>query len=81
MSQKGCCALTGRQFENIELRCTKDTPFAPSIDRIDSSLGYTMENVRIVCLIVNYSLGNFGDKFLKIICEEYIKHNHENTNI
>ncbi len=47
-------------------------PFGPSIDRIDCSKGYTKDNVRLVCVIVNLSLNNFGDECFDKMCEAYI---------
>ncbi len=35
-------------------------PFAPSLDRIDSSKGYEEGNVRIVCLMVNLAMNTWG---------------------
>ena len=35
-------------------------PFAPSVDRISSSAGYTVENCRLVCWAVNSFLGVWG---------------------
>lgn len=39
-------------------------PLAPSIDRIDSSLGYTRQNCRIVCAAVNYAMNVWGEDVL-----------------
>lgn len=74
--QNGCCALTGISFEIPQDRtCGKGTPFAPSIDRIDCSIGYIESNVRLVCLIVNYALNEFGETNFKTMCEHYsLKH-------
>lgn len=63
MESKGRCALTGIRF-----RITREKgrqPFAPSIDRIDSTKGYTAKNCRLVCVIVNYALNEFGDDVFK----------------
>jgi hypothetical protein len=35
-------------------------PFAPSIDRILSSGHYTPDNVRLVCVAVNFGMGEWG---------------------
>jgi hypothetical protein len=34
------------------------SPWSPSIDRIDSSLGYTEDNVQIVCYMYNTAKNN-----------------------
>lgn len=35
-------------------------PFQPSVDRIDSTLGYTKDNCRLVCWAVNCFCGTWG---------------------
>ena len=41
------------------------TPFAPSLDRIDSSKGYVRGNVRLVCMAANFALNQWGDDILR----------------
>jgi hypothetical protein len=64
------CAVTGIAFsskEEPDVRGKRKRMWLPSIDRIDSSAGYTKDNVRIVCSAVNVAMSNFGDKlFLRI---------------
>ena len=79
-NQNGKCALTKIPFtfkpikhNSHKGRC-KD-PFSPSIDRIDSSKGYTKDNVRLVCMIVNLALNEFGDKNFSKMCEGFINNN------
>lgn len=63
----GKCALTGLAFaEHIKPKAGRD-PYAISIDRIDSSLGYTAENSRLILLGVNIALQQWGSRdMLKI---------------
>jgi hypothetical protein len=61
--QNGCCAVTGlkfnlRRFPNALVK----HPFAPSIDRRLSSGGYTEDNVRLVCVAVNFGMGQWGEE-------------------
>ena len=55
--REGICSVTGLPFEIKQYtkngNLDKVSPYAPSIDRIDSSLGYTMDNVQIV--LTNYN--------------------------
>ena len=37
-------------------------PFAPSLDRISSRGGYTADNVRLVCIAVNFGMGQWGEE-------------------
>ena len=52
------CAITGLKFR---VDRDKHAPFAPSVDRIKGSLGYTPENCRIVCYIANCARNQFTD--------------------
>jgi hypothetical protein len=71
--QNGKCALTKIEFQIPQNRTDgKASPLAPSIDRIDCSKGYTPDNVRLVCVAVNYALNEFGETIFRQICEAYI---------
>lgn len=53
------CAITRQPFD---LSTTAHRPFSPSIDRKDSSRGYTIANCHIVYLIYNYAKNEFSHK-------------------
>lgn len=55
------CEVTGIPFDLTLGRDRWRGPFRPSLDRIDSRLGYTVENFRLVCVVVNAALGEWGD--------------------
>ena len=55
--ERGACALTGLPFELGPWRRPGPHPFAPSLDRIDSSRGYTPDNVQVVCHAANQAKG------------------------
>lgn len=59
--QNGKCALSG-------LPMTFDSPLdVPSVDRIDSTLGYTQNNVQLVCWKVNKMKSNLTqDEFIAL---------------
>lgn len=65
------CQLTGIPFETGR-RGYKFGPFRPSVDRIDSSLGYVPGNVRLVCTSVNLALGQWGEEAFKKISIGYV---------
>jgi hypothetical protein len=75
--QEGKCALTRIEFQIPQERTGgKASPFAPSIDRIDCSKGYTPDNVRLVCVVVNYALNEFGEDVFRQICQAYLSEIH-----
>ena len=58
---RGRCEATGVPFR---LENASRSPWRPTIDRIDNSLGYSMDNIQITCLMYNYSKnvsGTHGD--------------------
>lgn len=72
-SQNHKCAITKILFDNrVSGGTGKSNPFRPSIDRIDCSQGYTKDNVRLVCVAVNFALNEFGEAVFKQICEAYL---------
>lgn len=72
------CALTGLDFKfEQQTGYKKRRPFAPSIDRIDCTKGYTQDNVRLVCSVVNIALSDFGDQVFDQMCEAYVNKKRE----
>ncbi len=61
--QQGLCAISGLAFSLAEFSgVLVKHPFAPSLDRISSQRGYTAENVRLVCIAVNFGMGQWGEE-------------------
>lgn len=52
-------------------------PYAPSIDRIDSDVGYTVDNVRVVLNCVNQMLNCWTDEEMAPLVEALRKDAHE----
>lgn len=63
------CELSGIAFDPFynNPRRYHFNPYGPSIDRKDSSLGYTPENVRFVLTAVNFGLGEWGESIFRHI--------------
>lgn len=57
----GICEATGIKI-SLDSHPKKGcrNPFAPSIDRIDSSKGYTKDNVQMVCWVYNAAKNDYG---------------------
>ena len=68
----GVCDLTKIPF-SYELHEFRQNPRAPSLDKIDSSKGYTIENVRVVLWLVNAALQECSDKEALPILEALVK--------
>ena len=52
-SQNGLCAITKKQMIIRTARHDVNFPYVISVDRIDSTLGYTRDNVQLTCAGVN----------------------------
>lgn len=55
--QDGKCALTGKAMSH-----KFHSLYAVSVDRIDSTLGYMIGNVQLVCQSINYAKSNFTNQ-------------------
>lgn len=66
--QRYRCALTRMKFSAIKTAGSPRMPFAPSIDQIAPGAGYTLANSRIVCVIVNTAISDFGDEAFYRMC-------------
>ena len=51
--QDGKCAISGKEMSIRGKGCAANSPYSISLDRIDSTLGYTIDNVWLVCTGVN----------------------------
>ena len=63
--QVGHCALTGVLFDAAQ---------KPSLDRIDSALGYTKKNVQLVLSDINRMKSNFDLKLFLLRCRQVTEH-------
>lgn len=71
MKQKGKCAISG--INMTHLTGEGRVIYNASIDRINSELGYTIDNIQLTCTIVNSMKSNLeNDEFIKI-CKTVVK--------
>jgi hypothetical protein len=67
------CALSGIHFQPGKMADGRRDPRAPSIDRIDCSRGYELDNIRLVLHAVNIGLNMWGDELFLQICAGRLK--------
>jgi hypothetical protein len=67
----GRCELTGIVFSLAKGKSGYRAPFAPSIDRINCSLGYIPGNVRLICVAMNYALSDWGSGVFESLAFAY----------
>lgn len=64
--QNGKCLLSGMPFD-LTPSSYRVNPYSPSLDRIDSSMGYTKDNTRLILSQINFSINEYGfEEYLKI---------------
>ena len=68
-AQNGLCVYTKIKLELPEWDVKKKINSA-SIDRIDSSKGYTRENCQIVSVMANFAKNTFTDSDMKEFCKQ-----------
>jgi|GEM_PF-7028395 len=68
----GRCAITGIDFSLNADSASRRNPFCISLDRVDCSKGYVAGNVRVVCLIVNISLNNWGEDAVRTMARAIV---------
>jgi hypothetical protein len=75
-SQNNKCSATGLQLESSQANTKKyKSPYTVSLDRIDSSKGYTKDNIQIVCVMFNEMKNIYSIEQVTLLCKSYILHN------
>jgi hypothetical protein len=77
-AQNCCCALSGIQFD-LSTGDSRRRPYSPSLDRISAKGGYTKGNVRLLCVVVNLALGDWGDEVLQAVARHIVLHGVPHT--
>jgi hypothetical protein len=82
--QNGICVLTGitmtweySSHENSDFYSSVKYPYNISPDRIDSSKGYTKDNIQFVCNRVNAMKNNMNTEELLYFCKKIVEHVRE----
>jgi len=76
---KGVCEFTGIAFDLSYKTESFKNPFSPSIDRIDSSKGYVLSNIRVVLTAVNTALGEDGEEVMYPILKAMVEAMEKNA--
>lgn len=66
--QKGICPYTGWILELPHHRNKIRNPKIASLDRIDSSKGYVIENLQFVSMMANFAKNNFTEDEMQYFC-------------
>lgn len=85
--KKGLCEKTGLPFvfngkdqQELNQKSSKH-PFSPSLERKDSTLGYTKENTIVVCLIYNFCKNVFQEEAVEMFCRAYLNNLEGKQNV
>lgn len=73
VSAEGRCMATGIEFSEQRGEGDRVALWKPSLDRIDSKLGYAIGNIRIVCVAFNLSIQDHGDDVFEKLAIGYLK--------
>ena len=77
-SQDGKCAITGLPMANSDRATQKSVvgnPYRASLDRIDSDITYTKDNIQFVCTCVNFMKNQYTNE--QIV--EFVDHMRESN--
>lgn len=66
------CEASGLPFDLN--RKGQKNPYAPSVDRIDATKGYTMDNCRIILWGLNAAFNEWGEDVFNTIVKAYLEH-------
>lgn len=79
VAQNFRCAVSSIPFEQGGYDDCHMQPFGISIDQINPKGGYTRDNVRLVCKIANFAMGEWGEGALEKLAEAVMSRNRRRT--
>lgn len=62
--EKGICELSGLKFSDENPTKATISPYTPSIDKVIPKDGYTKDNSRMICFIINQAKRDWNDDIL-----------------
>lgn len=75
VAANGYCQISGLPFTNEAHGKRGLRPWMPSIDRINATGCYETGNVRLICVVANIALSDFGDEVFKKLVYAAAAHN------
>lgn len=72
-AQGAACALTGIPFDMSRSHGFRASPLGPSIDRIDPARGYVIDNVQLVCFVVNMAKSEYPIELFNVMCRARVE--------
>jgi hypothetical protein len=77
----GRCAVSGVAFsDEIIPNCLVKRPFSPSIDQIEATKGYTLQNTRITCVAANFAMNQWGLDILRRVARGVVALEEDEVN-
>ncbi len=76
--QNGACKRTGIEFDLTAKSDGSKNPKCMTLDRIDNTKGYTLENTELVCYHYNIAKNSFPIDELYTLCELILDKRHGN---
>lgn len=73
------CSATGLSLSYDWEGTGRTNPWGPSIDRIDSAGGYTMDNVRLVCWAYNTAKSDWDDEVILALATAIMEKVHADS--
>lgn len=68
----GKCEISGVDLKRPQTDKRVKDPMNVSIDRIDSALGYTLANCRVVCLALNIAMNQWGEGVFRALARRVV---------
>ena len=69
----GRCELTLIPFDLVNVDGFKRRPYAPSLDRIDSAKGYRVDNCRLVVVVANLAINEWGEDVFARVARAFLR--------
>lgn len=81
LRSRGRCELTGLRFSAENDTGARCRPYFHSLDRIDASKGYTLDNVRVVCHAVNIAMNAWGEETFAELARGFVFNRYSAFNV